>query len=363
MLYKYEFVKIKKTLELNSHFLYFIRKSRNVKATDKFLPKKYFHKSFLDKTHTKIAPSGVFNRNLHEKFQFFFNDFKVISDLEKLEFYNLIVYSNNIHNYFENDLITDIVKLRNSNIKRLIKTDSFKDLMTSLWENLKSPNSWDIDDHYQEFHKKLPESKMCPFCGLDNISAYNLFKSDYDHIALKGVYPISSINLKNIAPTCSKCNQKFKLITDVFFDKHGNRRKFWYPYIFNKKFEIQKIEISLHGSIIPNTDLLKIDGNWIVEILPINGFTSTWNNVYKIKERYTNAISHSKWTDELIKIIKLHNVQLNNYQTVKEYIKKYAEIYNPDDLHIEYHLKYAYFKHLSESNNVIFFEQIKQRSA
>lgn len=363
MLYKYEFVKHRKLRELNFHFLYFMRKIKNVSKNKSFIPNQYFHNSFLN-VSGEIAPKGTVNKDIQKKFNLFFDDFKKLEQEAKDEFYNLIIFSKNIHLYFEDNSINNIIILRSENIRRILKTDSFKNLMDALWKYLKSPNSWEIDKHYQEFYNKLPSSKMCPFCGLNEISNQELFKADYDHIAYKANYPISSINLKNLAPSCSDCNRNFKKAKDVFYYSNNTRRVFIYPYVFNNNFQNQNIEIDLTGSIIPNTDIGNIKGNWIVNILPSNNFTQSWDEIYSIKERYSLYVKHEKWLDELTKPLKIQNRKFTSQDELKNYLSNYKEIFNPNNtLNTEYHLKYSYFKFLENSINDLLFNQINMMCA
>lgn len=338
-------------LELNKHFLYFIRRIRNVRNNARFIPENYFYKSFL--VNGEIAPKGRKHSSLDNKFKAFFNSFKILNQGQKNEFYSLIVYSNDIHLYFEDDTNNDVINLRNNNIQRIIGNNTFYELMKELWSYLSSSNAWEIDKHYEEFFKKLPDSKMCPFCGLVKLSIPDSFRTDYDHIAYKGDYPISSISLKNLAPSCPICNQKYKKTKDVFFDDRNIRRKFLYPYS-----SCQNIEIDLSGSIIPNTDLNNQKGSWTVSIVPNNDFSKTWEEIYCIKQRYTDAINHDKWYSEFIKTLKVTHKTFANNVELEDFIDAFKEIYNPDNNEVEYHLRYAYFKFLANSKNNTFFSTV-----
>lgn len=363
MLYQYEFVKHTKLRELHFHFLYFIRKTRKIGKNKSFTPNLYFHPSFLNAAG-QIAPKGTINKDIQNKFKLFFNDFKKLEQGLKDEFYSLVMFSVNLHLYFEDIDITEVMSLRGENIQRILKSDSFKNLMDSLWKYLKSPNAWEIDKHYGDFFDKLPKSKMCPFCGLNEISDQDLFKADYDHIAYKAAYPISSINIKNLAPACSDCNRNFKKAKDVFFNDDNTRRVFIYPYILKNKYKEQDIEIDLTGSIIPNTDLKTIDGKWEVNILPTTNFTQTWNEIYFIKDRYSLHIKHEKWLHELTAPLKIQNKNFADQNELKSYLSKYKEIFNPsNNLNTEYHLKYSYFKYLEVSINELLFNQINTMCA
>lgn len=356
MLYKYEYIKYKKLRELNFHFLFFMRKIKNVTKNKVFKPNLYFHEKFLNASGV-IAPKGTVNKNLQEKFKLFFNDFKRLDQNTKNEFYNIIIFSQKIHLYFEDVSVNQVNNLQSKNIKRLLNnSNSFNNLMDSLWNYLKSPNAWEIDKYYKEFYEKLPESKMCPFCGLSDISNQDLFKSDFDHIAFKAGYPISSINLNNLAPSCSDCNQKFKKSEDVFF-KTVNRRVFTYPFVFNSSYQNLGVEIDLTGSIIPNTDINQINGQWIINLSPQNEFTSNWEEIYSIKKRYSLYIKHNKWLQEFTVPRKISKLNFATQEELRNYLSDYKEQFR-NKLINEYHLKYSYFKHLELSVNEVLFNQI-----
>ncbi|WP_123863304.1 hypothetical protein [Chryseobacterium rhizosphaerae] len=349
-------------VELYKHFLYFIRKIRNVKKNVAFKPQLYFHSSFLS-SDGKIAPKGKVNVEIQTKFKAFFNDFKKLDQSLKEEFYTLVLMSKDLYLFFEKSDRYEVSFLRNENIKRIIGTDSFKQLMESLWKYLSSNNAWEIDKHYEEFHKRLPQSKMCPFCGLEYLKIPVLRRADYDHLALKSKYPLSSIDLKNIAPSCDDCNETFKKEKDVFYhDNSDVRRLFSYPFIFNDSFQANNIKIDLSGSIIPDTDMNNSEGEWKINILPNDSYTQTWNDVYSIKKRYILSIKHSTWLNDLKKIINLHSVRFTNHDEVKNYLKKYKTLFDPKEIKIENHLKFSYYEFLENCNNNVLFEQIKQMS-
>ncbi|MDQ6471412.1 hypothetical protein RB619_12220 [Flavobacterium sp. LHD-80] len=356
MLYKYQFIKHQKLRELNFHFLYFIRKIKDVKKTTKFKPEIFFHSSFI--RNNKIAPKGKENSTLEVKFKAFFDIFKKLSQDEKNEFLNLIILSQKIHLFFEKPNNTEAIVLHSSNIKRLLNgSNSFSDLMDALWNYLKSPNAWEIDKHYKIFYDSIPDSKMCPFCGLEELSKPIFRRADYDHIANKSKYPISSIINKNLAPTCDKCNKDFKKAKDVLFDKIGNKRIFSYPFVFNSPFINSNISFDFLGSIHPETDLNNKSGKWVVNISPNSDFILSWDHIYQIKKRYANSINYKKWQKELIYSAKLKHSILTQ-KLLKEYIKNYKQTFNPSSLEVEYHIKFAYYEFLEQGMNNVLFNQL-----
>ena len=49
------------------------------------------------------------NKDIQKKFNLFFDDFKKLEQEAKDEFYNLIIFSKNIHLYFEDNSINNII--------------------------------------------------------------------------------------------------------------------------------------------------------------------------------------------------------------------------------------------------------------
>lgn len=361
MLYKYQFVKHQKLRELNFHFLFFMRKVKNVAKSAKFTPNNFFHDSFL--TNGKIAPKGRENKELNNRFKAFFDVYKKLNKDKKIEFYELIIFSQDIYKYFEDISITDIKKIQSSNIKTLLNnSDVFHQLMDSMWNYLKSPNAWEIDKHYEAFYNNLPDSKMCPFCGMNKISDKDLYRSDYDHIAYKAEFPISSIDLKNITPSCSECNTKFKTTKNVFYAfNDASRSQYYYPYTFKSAYIDLSISFDLIGSLFPNTDLANINGIWKITINPNNDTTKTWNKIYSIESRYIKLLSvnYLQWNDELI----FGCNKFPDIESLKSRINEFKKGFNPNKLRIEYHIKYAYYDFLEKSMNDILFNQINSMIA
>ncbi|KAF5065410.1 hypothetical protein DSECCO2_274170 [anaerobic digester metagenome] len=139
-----------------------------------------------------------------------------------------------------------------------------------------------IDNHYTEFVKINSKGK-CPYCGLYDIDGeYVHTREAYDHYLPKSKYPFSSINFKNLAPICNKCNSGNKGSKDPLHDTNGNRRKTFYSY--------NSVPYSLEINLIFNSHDLE---NLTPQDITITfGPTSleeefqTWNELFGIDERY-----------------------------------------------------------------------------
>ncbi len=139
-----------------------------------------------------------------------------------------------------------------------------------------------IEDHYKKFVKINSKGK-CPFCGLNDVdSQYVHTREAYDHYLPKSKYPFASINLKNLAPICYKCNSGYKLSKDPLHDSCGTRRKAFYSY--NPIPYVVKIDILLDSldidDMTPEDINITFGPDSLVEEL------ETWKEVFGIEERY-----------------------------------------------------------------------------
>lgn len=86
----------------------------------------------------------------------------------------------------------------------------------------------DLKEHYKEF-SSLNNMPCCPFCGLLPMdSEYDPTREAYDHYLPASKYPFNSVNLRNLAPACYKCNSQNKGAKDPCKMKLGSREK---PFI------------------------------------------------------------------------------------------------------------------------------------
>lgn len=159
----------------------------------------------------------------------------------------------------------------------------------------------DFNKHYDEFIEENGE--RCLFCGLIKLEILDGYKSDYDHFLPKAQYPFLSINLGNLAPSCERCNQKFKKIKNPLYkEDRVSRRKAIYP------FSLEPYEFSVDIKLINIIDTKgKIeDSNLDMKLLVRSEEeTDTWDHLYKIYDRYKGVCSSKDEADKWIKDVKI----------------------------------------------------------
>ncbi|MFZ2959973.1 MAG: hypothetical protein WA705_24090 [Candidatus Ozemobacteraceae bacterium] len=148
-------------------------------------------------------------------------------------------------------------------------------------EIISSKIGW-IKDHYRQF-VSINKHGRCPYCGIFPIDGvYDSTREAYDHYLPKSKYPFNSINFKNLAPMCEKCNSKNKSSGDPLHDSNGMRRKAFYSYQTNQ-YQIE-FEIRVQPG---NWNQLKPDDLEIFSGPPtLKEEIDTWFDVFNLEDRY-----------------------------------------------------------------------------
>lgn len=140
----------------------------------------------------------------------------------------------------------------------------------------------DLKEHYKDF-ASLNEMPCCPFCGLLPMdSEYDPTREAYDHYLPASKYPFNSVNLRNLAPACYKCNSQNKGAKDPLQDEAGVRVKAFYPYLLDG----YPIQVSMH---FKSAAKLPTEEHEIRVDLSCTGYDEeigTWDRLYKIRKRY-----------------------------------------------------------------------------
>lgn len=188
----------------------------------------------------------------------------------------------------------------------------------SIYDNLYSQNKIglkEISTHYTNFIKTNNKG-ICPFCGIYPLDGeFANTREAYDHYLPKSKYPFTSINLKNLAPMCNKCNSGNKGVKNPIFKNLSTRRKTFYPYTNST---LIKIEVSLSSNDIQNLQPADID-------LTISATeqekTDTWQELFGIDHRYKALFCGADgkaWIQQIIDEAPAFEMDSTQYLAIKK---------------------------------------------
>lgn len=154
-------------------------------------------------------------------------------------------------------------------------SNKIKSFFNNLYEKVFNQQPFYVNKHYDKFFES--NKVICPFCGLVSLQKNSLIHREaYDHYLPKEKYPFNTINLKNLLPMCSKCNEYYKKTKDPLFD--GSRKKAY--FYFDKEPEY-KIVIMITNSTSQNfnVEISFTSQNMQEEV-------NTWNRLFELDDRY-----------------------------------------------------------------------------
>lgn len=243
-----------------------------------------------------------------------FNEFKALQPPELKALKKQFLANNNIQALCEG--LTNPVRYSSAAQTELDKKiqNFFSKLYSCGFFNLKLVRDAigaNLHDHYNDFAKEndLP---CCPFCGLQPMdNEYDPTREAYDHYLPSSVYPFNSVNLKNLAPSCYKCNSQNKGAKDPLLDDAGNPRRAFFPYSKSR----YDIEISLqflsHSRLPQQASEVVVD----IECLGYEEELETWNHLYKIKKRLSakccSNATRTAWMNRI-------KIECQNYKRTPE---------------------------------------------
>jgi hypothetical protein len=165
-----------------------------------------------------------------------------------------------------------------------------------------------LEKHYQDF-VKVNTKGVCPFCGLAPMRSYEMKGHEaYDHYLPKEKYPLSSINFKNLVPSCHACNSIHKFRDSPIFNDITNRkRKAFFPYsILNNDVSLNIVINIKHYKFYKHEHI-----NIVFESSKYKEQVKTWQVVYKLEDRYkdelTNEGAGKYWLVKLIEEMKVED--------------------------------------------------------
>jgi hypothetical protein len=126
--------------------------------------------------------------------------------------------------------------------------------------------------------------RVCPFCGCESLDAPGAPQEDFDHYLPRSKYPFAAANLRNLAPMGGKCNSTYKKTQDPLHRVTGERRLAIDPY------DAAGVTISFDNSVVDEVTAGSVVSDWVIDILPADEATDTWDEIFHIRERWTRDV-------------------------------------------------------------------------
>lgn len=176
----------------------------------------------------------------YERVNAIFSEFKSLTPVEIAEYRDQFEQNNRIEELCGND--ADIAPIHYASLnpaKRALNEEIakfFKGIYGSGFFDLafvKDILGSTLSEYYREFVDQDHDNNndTCPFCGIMPLDGeFDPTRDAFDHYLPKATYPFNSLNLKNLAPSCNKCNSGQKLLQDPLHDKQKQSRKAFYPF-------------------------------------------------------------------------------------------------------------------------------------
>jgi hypothetical protein len=175
------------------------------------------------------------------------------------------------------------------------------------------------DDQYRRIYSVILH-RICPFCGCEYFAGPSGPREDLDHYLVKSKYPMAAVNLRNLVPMGRACNSKYKLARDVLRSEDDLRRRAFDPY-----GEVT-ITISLARSR-PFGGTKEQLPAWEIDFIENSEEAATWNEVFRIKERYINDILDPEflsWLRTFGHYSKSMNLEFDTDQRLLEALRRFV---------------------------------------
>lgn len=233
----------------------------------------------------KLDGSGKY---FYEAVNEIYLEFKLLSADEIKEYQSHFCANNDIESACSGDVscipVTfSLLNTAKQNLNQKLE-NFFKNLYSSGFLDLKDTANkiGSLTNYYKSFVKVNNEG-VCPFCGILPLDGeFDLTREAFDHYLPKSRYPFNSINLKNLAPSCYKCNSGNKGDKDPLHDNVGNRRKAFYPFSTNhSRIDITVSIAHKNWNDFKDKDIA-IDFGPIGKAEEIN----TWKELFHVDQRY-----------------------------------------------------------------------------
>jgi hypothetical protein len=209
------------------------------------------------------------------------------SKRKRSKFIRRIIISNSIENICHGTVKALSLDDIPSDIKPLIK-----DLFDNLYKQVLDGDPFNkkfnttLRQHFDEFRTQNKELTLCPICGISELKTkYDTNRDQYDHYLPKSIYPLSSVNFKNLIPACTDCNS-LEVKGDKDIVSIASNGKLFYIYDTSHKGIEVDFKISKDDEEIDN---ITWDINFLTPDVKIDEIES-WKKIYNIEGRYKGFI-------------------------------------------------------------------------
>lgn len=197
------------------------------------------------------------------------------------------------------------------------------------------------DPHYAAIYNSIPDH-LCPFCGTEYFDAPGARREALDHYLTKSLYPFAAANLRNLVPMGHKCNSSYKLAIDILLRPDGTRRVAFDPYSHAEILILLDDSSPFHG-ISENTP------NWEIQFYPDTPSVSTWDEVFKVRERYCRDHlnpSFSSWLRHFRHWAQASELVADSDEAIVAALQRYEKYWAESGMNDRAFLKAAVFRML-----------------
>lgn len=223
-----------------------------------------------------------------------YNTIRTWRPQDRSDFCLQIRNSNNIENICAGTIVPKRLSRTITGVLKILR-----DLFLNLYKQVLDGDAFNtrfntsLRSHFDSFSKLNLDITLCPICGIGELKKHqDVTRDQYDHYLPQSIYPLSSVNFKNLVPTCKECNS-----LDVKAEKDiialASNKKLFFPYDTTHK------GITVSFQVI--ADHIKIDDiTWrITYSNPDNKDQEviSWKTIYDIDNRYQGFVKAriEKW--------------------------------------------------------------------
>ena len=179
------------------------------------------------------------------------------------------------------------------------------------------------DRQYTLAYNGIP-APVCAFCGIERLASPHpeIPRESLDHYLAMTHYPFAGVNLRNLAPACTKCNGSHKLQIDILHKKGGVRRRCFDPF-GAKVAQVSLLKSRpLEGEL---KDLVRLPV-WEIELIGDAEAIETWDEVYSIRKRYQFDVLDERlrgWLDHFALWASLEGAPPNDVEDLLKLLERY----------------------------------------